>query len=63
MSRLIVVSNRVASPKEGKTAAGGLAVAIQGALRASGSATDAVALQPFVEPGLCVAELGPRTDA
>ena len=36
MGRLIVVSNRVASPKEGKATAGGLAVAMQAALRANG---------------------------
>ena len=36
MGRLVVVSNRIASPKEGKATAGGLAVAMQAALRAAG---------------------------
>ncbi len=36
MSRLIVISNRVARVTEGKTAAGGLAVAMLAALKASG---------------------------
>lgn len=36
MSRLVVVSNRVAAPKEGKASSGGLAVAILAALRKSG---------------------------
>ncbi len=36
MSRLIVISNRVAPAKEGKASAGGLAVAVLAALRASG---------------------------
>ncbi|MFN4088221.1 MAG: alpha,alpha-trehalose-phosphate synthase (UDP-forming) [Alphaproteobacteria bacterium] len=36
MSRLIVISNRVARVTEGKTAAGGLAVAMLAALRATG---------------------------
>lgn len=36
MSRLIVVSNRVAVPDAGKPAAGGLAVAVQAALKKSG---------------------------
>jgi trehalose 6-phosphate synthase len=36
MGRLVVVSNRIAVPKGGKAAAGGLAVAMQAALRASG---------------------------
>ena len=36
MSRLIVISNRVARVTEGKAAAGGLAVAMLAALKASG---------------------------
>lgn len=36
MSRLVVVSNRVASPEEGKQAGGGLATGILGALRGTG---------------------------
>lgn len=36
MSRLVVVSNRIASPDEKKTGAGGLAVGILGALKAAG---------------------------
>ncbi len=36
MSRLVVVSNRIASPDDKKTSAGGLTVGILGALKASG---------------------------
>jgi trehalose 6-phosphate synthase len=36
MSRLIVVSNRVAMVTEGKTATGGLAIAVLAALRETG---------------------------
>lgn len=36
MSRLVVVSNRIATPNDKKASAGGLAVGILGALKASG---------------------------
>ncbi|MDP0753197.1 hypothetical protein, partial [Klebsiella pneumoniae] len=36
MSRLVVVSNRIALPDDKKSSAGGLAVGILGALRAAG---------------------------
>lgn len=38
MSRLVVVSNRIALPDDKKSSAGGLAVGILGALRAAGGA-------------------------
>jgi trehalose 6-phosphate synthase len=37
MSRLVVVSNRIALPDDKKSSAGGLAVGILGALKAAGS--------------------------
>ena len=36
MSRLVVVSNRIAPPDDKKASAGGLAVGIMGALKAAG---------------------------
>lgn len=60
MSRLVVVSNRVASPAEGKSSAGGLAVGLFGALKDNGgvwfgwsgeTGGDSVARPKVVEEG------------
>jgi trehalose 6-phosphate synthase len=56
MSRLIVVSNRVAPVDEGKTSAGGLAVAVMAAMRRSGGIwfgwSGEVLARPSPEPNL-----------